>query len=294
MTQPYVTALFVGLGTGGLYAMIAMSYNLVYQSSGVFNFAQGDLFTIGGLITFTLVVTEQWSMLAALIPVAAAVTCIGLLQQGVTITPVLRRGGNSTIAWIVTTLGASVVLANLAQLIWGSQPRQVPDIISGSFTFLGAPIPKNQLLVFVVAIVIAIALEGSARRTLLGKAWRAVAQDPEAAAARGIPVRRIAVMVFALAAAVSGIGGLITVPVTGALWNTGALLALNGFVAIALGGFGSQAGAVVGGIILGIAQAETTIALNAGYATTVAFVVLVVVLLARPQGLFGERLERTV
>jgi branched-chain amino acid transport system permease protein len=294
MTQPYITALFVGLGTGGLYAMVAMSYNLVYESSGVFNFAQGDLFTLGGLLTFTLVVSHHWSVLAAIIPVAVAVAAVGLLQQGITITPVLRKGGNGTIAWIVTTLGASVVLENLMQLLWGSAPQQVPDIISGSFTLFGAPIPKNQLLVFVVAIAIAVLLECGSRMTLLGKAWRAVAEDSEAAAARGIPVRRIGILIFALAAAISAVGGVLSVPVTGALWNTGALLALNGFVAIALGGFGSQVGAVVGGLVLGIAQAEATIALNAGYTSTVALVVLVVILLIRPQGLFGQRLERTV
>jgi branched-chain amino acid transport system permease protein len=194
----------------------------------------------------------------------------------------------------VTTLGASVVLENAAQLIWGSAPSQVPNIVGGSWTIFGAPIDKDQMLVFGVALAVAALIEFASRRTLFGKAWRAVAEDPEAASARGIPVRRVAVIVFAIAAAISGLGGLISVPVTGALWSTGALLALYGFVAIALGGFGSMIGAVIGGVILGVAQSEVSVGISPSYTSSVAFAILVVVLLIRPQGLFGERVERAV
>src|ERR1700742_2321002 len=122
--QQYITALVVGLGLGGTSALVAMGYNLVYSSMRVFNFAQGDLLTFGGLITYTLVTLHGWPFIAAFIPVIAAVAAIGLIQERLTIAPLLRRGDDS-IGWIVTTLGASVVLVNLAQLLWGSNPRPV-------------------------------------------------------------------------------------------------------------------------------------------------------------------------
>jgi branched-chain amino acid transport system permease protein len=273
-----------------------MSYNLVYQSSGVFNFAQGDLLTFGGLITFTLVVTNGWSVLAAIIPVMAAVGAIGLLQERVTIAPLLRRtGGASNVAWIVTTLGASVMLENIAQLIWGSTPEVVPRFIGGDpLNIFGAPVEKEDFLVIVVALLVGITVELWSRRTMLGKAWRALAEDSGAAAARGIPVRRVGVIVFVAAAAISGLGGLITVPMTSAIWSTGAVLSLNAFVAIALGGFGSQAGALVGSFILGVAQTEVAVAIDPGYNNVIAFGLLILILLVRPNGIFGESLGRRV
>jgi branched-chain amino acid transport system permease protein len=273
-----------------------MSYNLVYQSSGVFNFAQGDLLTYGGLITFTLVLTHGWAVLAAVIPVMAAVGAIGLLQERITIAPILRRtGGASSVAWIVTTLGASVVLENIAQLVWGSTPEVVPNFISGRpLTIFGAPVPKDDFLIVAVAVAVGIALELWSRRTMFGKAWRALAEDSGAASARGIPVRRVAIIVFVAAAAISGLGGFITVPLTGAYWSTGALLSLNAFVAIALGGFGSQAGALVGSFLLGVTQSLVAVAVDPGYNNVIAFGLLILILLIRPSGIFGEPQERRV
>lgn len=292
--QPYITALAVGLGLGGMYALVAMGYNLVYSSTRVFNFAQGDLLTYGGLFTYTLVTVHHWSIYAALVPVVVAVGLMGLVQERITIAPILRRG-NDSIGWIVTTLGASVILANLAQLLWGTEPRPVKSIIGGgSIKVFGAPVLPGELLIIVVAIVVGLGLELWSRRTDIGRAWKAISEDPEAASVRGIAIRRVAVFAFVCAAAISGFAGLITVPVTEAVYNAGALLSLNAFVAIALGGFGSQAGALVGGVILGIVQSEVTIVLNPNYQLLLSLALLVLVLLLRPSGLFGRRVERLV
>jgi branched-chain amino acid transport system permease protein len=298
-SQIYITGLVEGIGTGGIYTLVALGYNLVYASSGVFNFAQGDLLTYGGLLTATLVTTERWNVLAAVLPVLLSVGLLGLVQERITIAPLRRRRPGvaaDSHGWIVTTLGASVILENVAQLVWGSMPRPVAAYFpSISLHAFGAPLPGGELLIIIVAVSVALTLELVGRWTLIGRAWRASAENPTAAMARGIPVRRVAVLTFVVAASISGLGGVITVPVTTAVYTAGTSLSLYGFVAIAIGGFGSQLGALIGGVVLGIAQVELSVALgNPGYQDTIALLLLLAVLLARPRGLFGRASLRVI
>ena len=290
----YLTALITGIATGCLYALVALGYNLVYNATSVFNFAQGDLVTLGGLITYTLLVTRNWTAIAVVLPVVIAVALVGLLQERVSIAPLLRRGDTS-LAWVITTLGASVVLQNVFQLIWGSQSKPVPALISGGpFYIWHAPLTYSNALIIGVAFACAIGLEVWSRITLAGKAWRATSEDRQAALVRGVNVRRVGSISFLVAGVVSGLGGMVTVPVTSAVFNSGSNLALYGFVAIAIGGFGNQLGALVGGIVLGVVEAELLLWVNPTLSDAIALGVLLVVLMVRPTGLLGYRREREV
>jgi branched-chain amino acid transport system permease protein len=292
--QPYITAIVVGIGTGCMYALIALSYNLIFNATGVFNLAQGDLLTLGGLLAYSLLVTHNLAVLLVVVPVALGVAAVGFLQERLTIAPLVKRGETS-FGWIITTLGASVVLENIFQLTWGSQPKPVPNLISRTTIHLwNTPIAVSNLLITAVAIAIAAGLELWSRKTLAGNAWMATSEDGQAAILRGINVRRVGSIAFVVAGGISGLGGLITAPVTSAVFNAGALLSLYGFVAIVIGGFGSQAGALVGGIILGIVEAEALLFLDAGWSDVIALAVLLIVLMVRPTGLFGYRQEREV
>lgn len=292
--EPYVTALLAGVAVGCMYALVALGYNLVYNATSVFNFAQGDLVALGGLLTYSLLVTRRWSVLAAVLPIALAVAVVGLVQERVSIAPLARRG-QASMAWVITTLGASVVLQNLFQLVWGSESKPVPALIRGGPVHIWhSVISYSNLIVVGVAVCCAVGLEVWSRRTLAGKAWRATAEDRDAALARGISVRRVGAVSFLVAGVVSGLAGMVTVPVTSAVFDTGAVLALQGFVAIAIGGFGNQFGALAGGVVLGVAQAESLLFLDAAYRNIVSLVLLLAVLLIRPTGLFGQRREREV
>jgi branched-chain amino acid transport system permease protein len=292
--QPYITAIIVGIGTGCMYALIAISYNLIFNATGVFNLAQGDLLTLGGLLAYSLLVTHNLTVLIVILPIIVAVAAVGFLQERITIAPLVRRGETS-FGWIITTLGASVVLENIFQLIWGSQAKPVPNLISTTTLHVGSiPISVSNLLVTFTAFAIAGALEIWSRLTLTGKAWTATSEDGQAAMLRGINIRRVGSIAFIVAGGISGLGGLMTAPVTSAVFNAGALLSLYGFVAIVIGGFGSQAGALVGGIILGVVEAEVLLFIDAGWSDVVALGVLLVVLMVRPTGLFGYRQEREV
>lgn len=294
MSSPYVLAVFVGLGVGSIYALIAIGYNLVYSSTGVFNFAQGDLVSFGGLFAFTFVVTHHLPALVGLLMSVLGVALVGLVQQQVSVAPVLR-GQQKALAWIVTTLGASVIMENIAQLVWGSQPLEVPAWISNRpINLAGAHIQIEYLVIFGVAVSFGLGLDYASQHSLIGKVWSATAEDSEAAEAQGIDTRRVGIIAFVLAAAVSGLAGFVTVPVTGALWSVGSSLTLNGFVAIALGGFMRAKGALIGGLILGIVETEAAVTINPQLEDAVALGVLIIILLIRPNGLFSLSTERAV
>jgi branched-chain amino acid transport system permease protein len=290
----YITAFIAGIGTGGIYALVALSYNLIYSATGVFNFAQGDLLTLGSLLTFSLIVTDEHSVLFAIVPVILAVALIGLLQHRITVVPFVRPG-RSSFAWVITTLGASVILQNLFQLIWGSQPLPVPSLWEGSpIRIAGSPVPRTSIIIVAVALISVIALELMSRRTLFGRAWRATAEDPEAASVRGIDVRRVGAISFMVAGGLSGLAGLVIAPVTPVVFSSGALLSLQVFVAIVIGGFGSAKGALFGGFILGVVQAEGALILSPEYRNIITLGLLMTVLMLRPLGLFGIQHEREV
>jgi branched-chain amino acid transport system permease protein len=292
--EPFFTALVAGTGVGCIYALVAISYNLVYSATGVFNFAQGALFALGGLVAYSLIVTYNLPLVVVIVLVMLIGAFVAVVQERVSVAPFMSRGGDS-LAWVITTLGASIILENGYQLIWGSQTLPVPTLVPGAPLHIWtAPIPISTVVIVVTAVTVAGALELWSTRTLGGKAWQATAEDPESAVVRGINIRRVGSLAFLASGAIAGIGGMVTVPVTAAVFNAGALISLQGFVAIVLGGFGSQKGALVGGILLGIAQSEAVLVLDVRYTNLVALAILLAVLLFRPAGLFGVQTERQV
>ncbi len=292
---PHVTAFFIGLGVGGVYALVAIGYNLVFSSSAVFNLAQGDLVTIGGLLTATFVVSLHWPALLTFLPVVAAVVLVALVQHRLTIAPLSSRPHSATGGWFITTLGASVIIENAAQLIWGGNPRAVPTLAPIQTVRIGqSPIRIEYLLTFGAAVLCTAVLWYCQRHTRIGKLWLATAEDSELARRLGIDTSRVAVGAFLIAAAISALAGYITVPVTSAIWNAGAGLSLYAFVAVTMGGLGSPLGPLVGGLLLGVIQEEAALSLQADYRSFLSLCILLLVLLVKPMGLFGQRVERVV
>jgi branched-chain amino acid transport system permease protein len=289
-----MTALLVGVAVGCMYALVALGYNIIYNATSVFNFAQGDLVALGGLLTYSFLVSHQWAALAAVVPVVVVVGFVGWVQERLSIAPLVKRGEES-MAWVITTLGASVVLQNLYQLIWGSQSQPVPDLINGGpLVIWRSPLSYANIIVIITAVICAVGLEVWSRSTLAGRAWLATSEDRDAAIARGINVKQVGAASFIVAGMVSGLAGFVTVPSTSAVFDIGGTLALSGFVAIAIGGFGNQLGALFGGIILGVVQSVSLLFLDPDYRDIVSLILLLGVLLIRPTGLFGYRRERVV
>jgi branched-chain amino acid transport system permease protein len=285
-----VTLVWGGLSLGAVYAIIAIGYNIVFTASGVFNFAHAQLLMVGTFLAY-------WGLAVAHLPVVLvfllAGVVVGLLaavEERVAIRPIKGTEGQ-----LVTTVGVATLLNGGTQLIWGGQPLAVP-FLSGSnvWTVFGGRVLPVELLLIGVAVVLALALVVYSRSSMIGLATLAMAEDREAAALRGVNVRALALGAFALSGLLAGLLGPVIGPKTFAVATLGSALALKGFVALALGGFGSISGGLIGGLAIGMVEQYTARYLGSAYSNLMVLAVLLVVLMAKPTGLFGQVRERTV
>jgi branched-chain amino acid transport system permease protein len=309
--QDLVQILLNGLSVGAVYALFALGYTLVFSVLGVINFAHGALFTLGGYFTYLLIGGAVGSngLLAGFalplslpvwlaLPLAGlAAAAVALLIERVAFAPLRRRRADPLLA-LITSLGAGVVLVNLIQLLMGAESYAIPTgALAGlpaSVQLLGAQVRSVQLLLLLVAAVLLAALSLWIDGTRSGKGLRAVSEDPSTARLLGIPSDRMIQIAFALSGLLAGIaGGLVglSVSIAGPYFGIG--YGLKGLGVLVLGGLGSVPGAVLGGLIIGLAEACVP-ADWSGYRDVVAYGFLFVVLLVRPQGLLGRVLPSKV
>ncbi|MBO0895403.1 branched-chain amino acid ABC transporter permease [Arthrobacter sunyaminii] len=285
-----MTVILGGLALGAVYALVAIGYNIIFISSKTFNFAQAQLMMFGAFIVYTGVSVFGLNPVIAAVLAMIIVAGIAYLEFVLAIRPVKDQHNV-----LVTTLGAAVLLDGSAQLLWGGEPLKVPFFAGDSAIdiFGGRVYPVEIALVLVVAVlVIGFAVYG--RVSLTGLALRGMSEDSEAAQLRGVNVRNLALMTFIFAGALAGLLGVIVGPKTFAVATLGTALALKGFVVLAIGGFGSMPGAAVGGVIVGLTEALAARYLGGEFAVLAVFVLLIVILLLRPSGLFVRTKERTV
>jgi branched-chain amino acid transport system permease protein len=281
---------FSGLTVGAVYALVALGFTLIYNASDVINFAQGEFVMLGGMTTVFLAVAGVPLPLAALAAVIVTVA-IGLALHRLAIEPAREA---SAVALIMITIGASIFLRGAAQVVFDKRFHSLPHLFGTDPIRLGgAAILPQSLVVLAGAVVIVVLLWLFVDRTLLGKAVIATAANRLAARLVGINTRTIVGLSFALSAAIGAVAGILVTPITLTSYDVGTLLALKGFAAAMLGGIGSALGAVVGGLVLGMLEAFSAGYLSSKYKDAVAFVVILGVLLAMPQGLLGRgRVER--
>ena len=285
-----MTLIWGGLALGAIYAIVAIGYNIVFISSKTFNFAHAQLTMVGAFVAYTGLVTWDLPTPVVLVMAAAAVALIAAVEERIAIRPV---GDMHNI--LVTTLGASILLDGAAQLTWGSQPLTVPFFAGDdAISLLGGRAYPVELFLIAIAVLLVVGLGIYARRSLTGLALLAMAEDREAALLRGVNVRRLAFTAFVAAGALAGFVGLFVGSKTFAVSTLGAALALKGFVVLAIGGFGSMPGTLVGGAMVGLAEAYASRYLGGEYANLAVFVILVTILMVRPAGLFVRTKERVV
>jgi branched-chain amino acid transport system permease protein len=276
---------FSGLTVGAVYALVAVGFTLIFNASGVINFAQGEFVMLGGMATVFLAAAGAPLPLAALGAIAATIA-IGLALHRLAIEPAREA---STAALIIITIGASIFLRGAAEVFFDKRFHSLPPLLGDQPIRLGgAAILPQSLVVLAGAAVIVTALSLFMRRTLFGKAIIATAANRLAARLVGIDTRRVVGFSFAVSAAIGAIAGVLVTPITLTSYDAGTLLALKSFAAAMLGGIGSAVGAVVGGLLLGLLEQLGAGYLSSQYKDAVAFVVILIVLLARPQGLLGR------
>lgn len=275
-----------GVTNGSIYALVALGFTLVYNATDIINFAQGEFVMLGGLTAVTL------SRSGLPLPVAffgsvLIVMLVGIIFEQLAIRPLLKA---SVIPQIIVTVGASLAFRTLAMILWGRDSLPLPAFSGETpLNVLGARMTPQSLWVMGLTIVIVVALQLFYRRTLAGKAVRACSVNPQAARLMGISYSRVVLISFAVSAAISAAGGVMITPSSFMGYNSGAMIGLKGFASAILGGLGSPIGAVVGGIVLGVLESLAVGVVSAGYKDAVAFLILLVVLFLRPQGLFGQK-----
>jgi len=281
---------FSGLTVGAIYALVALGFTLIYNASDIINFAQGEFVMLGGMTTVFLSLAGVPLPVAALLAIAIT-TAVGLILHRFAIDP---ARGASPVVLIMITIGASVFLRGVAQIVFDKRFHSLPALFGADpIHFGGAAILPQSLVVLAGATVIVVLLWLLVDRTLLGKAVIATAANRLAARLIGVNTRHIVDFSFAVSAAVGAIAGILITPIALTSYDAGTLLALKGFAAAMLGGIGSGIGAVVGGLLIGMIEALSAGYISSNYKDAVAFLIILIVLLAMPHGLFGRiRVER--
>lgn len=285
-----MTAIWSGLAIGAVYALVAIGYNVVYIAYTTFNFAHAQLMMFGIFVTYWASVVADLPLWLAFIACGAVVGVIALIEEFIAIRPV--KGAH---AHLVTTLGVATLLDGVTRLIWGDQVLRVPAVGSAeTITLLGGRVSITELVLIVAVIVVTGLITLYSRRSLTGLALLAMAEDRDAALLRGINVKRLALGAFVFAGVLAGLTAPLVGPKTFAVATLGAALALKGFVAVAIGGFGSMPGALIGGFTVGLVESVSGRTLGSEFPTIMVFVVLLLILLLKPTGLFGLTRERVV
>ncbi|PWC82800.1 ABC transporter permease [Azospirillum sp. TSH100] len=278
--------LLSGLTIGAIYALAGLGFSIIYNASHVINFAQGEFIMIGGMASATLTAS------GVPLPLAILIGCGGAMLVGVLVAKfaVERARNASTVTLIIITIGASIFLRGVAELVWGKDFKRL-DAFSGEtpIQVLGASMQPQSLWVVGTAGVLIVAIGLFFARTLTGKAILATSHNRLAAQLVGIDVKRVVLASFALSAALGAVGGAVVAPITFSYTEMGIMLGLKGFTAAVLGGLGHGPGAVAGGLIVGIAEALGAGYISSAYKDAVAFVIILAVLLFMPNGLFGKR-----
>jgi branched-chain amino acid transport system permease protein len=287
----FLQFVFSGVTVGSVYALVALGFTLIYNASDVVNFAQGEFVMIGGMVAVFAVAAGLPLPVAGLVAVLAAIL-VGLLLHRLAIEP---ARGASPVTLIIITIGASIFLRGMAQIVFDKQFHQLPAF-SGTapIRVLGATILPQSLWVIGGAAVIVVALWLFMERTLTGKAVRATAANRTAARLVGIDVGRILTLAFVVSAAIGALAGLLVTPITLTSYDVGIGLALKGFAAAMLGGMGNPLGAVLGGLLVGLLEALTAGYLSSTYKDATAFLVILAVLFLMPRGLLGSRVVERV
>ncbi|MEB3184366.1 MAG: branched-chain amino acid ABC transporter permease [Cyanobacteriota bacterium] len=311
MIESLLQTLLNGAASGGVYALVALGYTLVFSVLGVINFAQGALFSIGGYLTYLLMggrigvngALPGWGLPAglpfalALLLAAGGSGLIGLLVERLAFAPLRRRQAEPLLS-LITSLGAGVALVNLLQLLMGSEGYAFPDsALAGlpeALNLAGARIRSVQMLLLAVCAVAVLALSLWLERSKGGRALRAVAEDATTAQLLGINSEAMVRLAFVLSGALAGLGGgLVGVSVSLAGPYMGISYGLKGLAVLVLGGLGSVPGAIAGGLLMGLAEALVPSDAS-GWRDALAFAILFAVLLLRPSGLLGRRLVEKV
>lgn len=282
---------FSGITNGAIYALAALGFSIIYNASGVINFAQGEFFMLGGMVAVA------FSALGVPLPLAIALSvavtaAAGWLLEKLAIEP---AGNAEVVTLIIITIGASIFLQGVVQVFWGKGQHALKSFTGDAPILIGGAslLPQSLWMIGVGVLIVGI-LWWFFNRTRLGKAMLATSHNRLAAQLVGIHIRHVLAVSFCLSAALGAVAGAVSAPITFTSYDIGIMVGLKGFVAATLGGLGSGAGAVVGGLALGLMEAAAAGYISSAYKDAVPFVLIILILFFLPRGLFGAKVTDRV
>jgi len=278
--------------SGTYFALGAVGLTLVYGTLRLVNFAHGDMLTFGAYVAFLFNITLGVPVVLAALCAVAATAALGVASERIMWRP-MRAKRAGLLQLLLMAIGLAFVIRYTIQLIAGTAPRSLEVDVTSSIAFLGLRIGRTELIVVVVGLAAVVAVVVMLRQTLLGKQMRALADNFDLAEVSGIDTDRIVLATWVFAGGLAGLAGVLLVAAIGSMTiNIGFFILLSLFAAVIVGGIGNAYGALVGGMVIGLAQEWSTLVLDARWKVAVGFAVLIAVLIVRPEGVFGK--ERTL
>jgi len=280
-----------GIGVGAIYGLIGIGFCVIYNASGIVNFAQGAFVMLGGMLTYAGMTKLGLPLPLAAVAVVVIVGAFGALLERIVVRPLWNRG-STMFVMILATLAAQIVIERTTLILAGDQPRTLPAFTDlPPLRIAGFAVNFQFLWIVGCSAVVIVALALFFSSTKPGKAMRACSINRDAAALQGIPVSRMLALAFALSAGLGAIAGILITPTQYTAFNVGVPFAISGFIAAIVGGFGRPLGAFAGGILLGVAQALAIVFLGAAFKNVAALSILLLFLFVRPSGLLGSTKE---
>ena len=283
-----IQLLLSGISLGVVYGMVAMGMVLIFRTVGVMNFAQGEFLMFGGYIYYTMCRIVGLPVFLGLPATAIILGIMGIIFQSISYWP-LRNAQPKAI--IVSFMGASIALKEVARLVWGPYPLMSPKIINTTFHVGGAVIAGQYFAIIVIAAILMLLVYLFLEKTYVGNIMQATAQDQYAASLMGIPVYVSISLTFMISIALAGTCGALLTPLYQTSITAGGTAGVKAFAAIVIGGFGSVPGAIIGGIIVGLVEVFGGVYISTTYQLAIIYIVLVFFLMFRPQGIFGGKIQ---
>jgi branched-chain amino acid transport system permease protein len=276
-----------GLSNGAIYALIGFGFAIIHNATGIINFAQGEFVMLGGMLTLFFLVFLQLPLLPSIVLAMALATLAGIALERLAIRPLKNA---KPLSLIIITIGASIFIRGAAMLIWGKDTHALPSFSGNDPLYIaGATILPQHLWIFGISVLIIILNRIFFNYTLTGKAMRACAYNAHVASLVGIDVKIMVLISFVISSAIGSMAGIIIAPLTMTSYDVGIMLGLKGFCAVIIGGMSSGLGTVLGGLLLGLLESLGAGYISASYKDAIAFIILLLILFFRPEGLFKKK-----